>query len=213
MPTLLNGALLPVPVHQFFDNAGNPLASGKIFSYAAGTTTPKALYTDSALTVPHANPIILDGNGRPPGPIYMLASGYKIDLQTSASVSVSPYPADNIYDPGEILAGTLGNVLASGSFGKSSGYTVLVTDRIVTMASSGGPNPCLVNLPAASSATQPVTIKNMGTIPLSIVPNGADTIDSLAAAFAVAASASPLFKSVLLVPDGVSAWWVLASHL
>lgn len=213
MATLFLGALLPVPVFQFFDDAGNPLAGGKLYSYRAGTTTPQALYTDAALSIPYSNPIVLDGNGRAPGPIHMLAGGYKIDLQTSLGVSVSPYPADNVFDPGQVLAGTLGNVLATGSFGKLSGYTVLVTDRIVTMSSTAGPNPCIVNLPPAGNASQPVTIKNMGTVPLSIVPNGADTIDSLAAAFAVAASTSPTFKSVLLVPDGVSAWWVLASHL
>lgn len=48
---------------QFFDNNGLPLAGGQIFTYAAGTTTPLATYTDSSGATPNANPIILDSAG------------------------------------------------------------------------------------------------------------------------------------------------------
>ena len=30
---------------QFFDNNGAPLTGGKLYTYAAGTTTPQATYT------------------------------------------------------------------------------------------------------------------------------------------------------------------------
>lgn len=53
----------PVIVHQFFDDAGNPLAGGKVYTYDSGTTTPKTTYTDKAGTVPNSNPIILDSAG------------------------------------------------------------------------------------------------------------------------------------------------------
>ena len=33
------------PGAQFFDDNGDPLSGGKIFTYAAGTTTPKATST------------------------------------------------------------------------------------------------------------------------------------------------------------------------
>ena len=36
---------------QFFDNSGAPLTGGKLYSYAAGTTTPQATYTTSAGSV------------------------------------------------------------------------------------------------------------------------------------------------------------------
>ena len=49
---------------QFFSNSGVPLSGGKIFSYAAGTTTPQATYTSSSGLTPHSNPIILDSAGR-----------------------------------------------------------------------------------------------------------------------------------------------------
>lgn len=52
---------------QFFDNNGNPLTGGKLYTYAAGTTTPQATYTSAAGSTFHTNPIVLDAAGRVPG--------------------------------------------------------------------------------------------------------------------------------------------------
>jgi len=82
---------------QFFDNNGNPLAGGKLYTYAAGTTTPRAAYTTSAGNVPHTNPIILDSAGRVPGGQIWLTDenvDYKFLLETSTSVLVGTF--DNI---------------------------------------------------------------------------------------------------------------------
>jgi len=49
---------------QFFDDGGNPLAGGKIFTYTAGTTTPQVTYTTAAGNIAHSNPIVLDASGR-----------------------------------------------------------------------------------------------------------------------------------------------------
>ena len=51
---------------QLFDDNGVPLSGGKLYSYAAGTTTPQATYTTSVGNVAHTNPIILDSAGRVP---------------------------------------------------------------------------------------------------------------------------------------------------
>jgi hypothetical protein len=59
-------AVLGVPPYlQFFDADGNPLAGGTITTYAAGTTTPKATYTDSTGNTVADNPIELDSSGIP----------------------------------------------------------------------------------------------------------------------------------------------------
>jgi hypothetical protein len=81
---------------QFFDNNGNPLSGGKLFSYAAGTTTPAATYTSSLGTTAHTNPIILDAGGRVPSGEIWLTDGviYKFVLQTSTNVLIATY--DNI---------------------------------------------------------------------------------------------------------------------
>ena len=55
----------------YLDNNGNPLAGGKINYYAIGTSTPKTVYTDYALTVPAANPQICEASGRTPTQIFL----------------------------------------------------------------------------------------------------------------------------------------------
>jgi hypothetical protein len=81
---------------QFFDNNGNPLSGGKLFSYAAGTTTPAVTYTNSLGITAHTNPIVLDAGGRVPGGEIWLTDGiiYKFVLQTSTNVLIATY--DNI---------------------------------------------------------------------------------------------------------------------
>ena len=81
---------------QFFDNNGNVLSGGKLFSYAAGTTTPATTYTNSLGTTAHTNPIVLDAAGRVPSGEIWLTDGaiYKFVLQTSTNVLIATY--DNI---------------------------------------------------------------------------------------------------------------------
>lgn len=80
------GTLVPYFEGQWFDNNGDPLAGGKVYTYAAGTTTNLATYSDSALSVANANPVILDSAGR--AVIYLSAASYKIVLKTSADVTI-----------------------------------------------------------------------------------------------------------------------------
>jgi hypothetical protein len=56
-------ALAPLAKQRFVDNNGNPLANGKIFTYAAGTTTKQNTYADTSGSTPNANPVILDARG------------------------------------------------------------------------------------------------------------------------------------------------------
>jgi hypothetical protein len=84
---------------QFFDNNGVILSGGKLYTYAAGTTTPKATYTSSSGNTNHTNPIVLNSAGRVPGgEIWLLASPYKFVLNTSTDVLIATY--DNIFGIG-----------------------------------------------------------------------------------------------------------------
>ena len=51
---------------QYFDDAGDPLVSGKIYFYETGTTTPKNTYADINYTIANSNPVILTAAGRQP---------------------------------------------------------------------------------------------------------------------------------------------------
>jgi hypothetical protein len=70
-------ALSAPPLKQkFYDVDGvTPLAGGRVFTYATGTTTPQATYSDYAGTSANSNPVILDANGEAtiyltPGVVY-----------------------------------------------------------------------------------------------------------------------------------------------
>jgi hypothetical protein len=113
---------------QFFDNNGNPLAGGKIFTYAAGTTTPLATYTD--YTGNTANPvypvgIVLDSAGRTPAQIWLTeGSSYKFVLETSAGVTIKT--DDNIFASFE-LAVAVGVPVGKGGSGVNENIAVGLT--------------------------------------------------------------------------------------
>ena len=85
-------SISPVPFLQFIDANGNPLSGGKLYTYAAGTTTPLATYTTSAGTIANTNPVILDSAGR--ASVWLAAGVYKFVLKDSNDVL--SYTTDNI---------------------------------------------------------------------------------------------------------------------
>src|SRR5262245_8564621 len=89
MPT---GTLAPPERRQYFDNSGKPLAYGRLYTYAAGTDTPLAVFTDITLTVPHPNPAVLDAAGRIT--LYILPASYKFTLKDQNDLTI--WTQDNI---------------------------------------------------------------------------------------------------------------------
>jgi hypothetical protein len=81
---------------QFFTDSGVILSGGKLYTYAAGTTTPKTSYTSSSGNTAHTNPIILTSAGRVPGGEIWITAGsnYKFALYTSTDVLIATW--DNI---------------------------------------------------------------------------------------------------------------------
>ena len=86
------GTLAPVEKRQWFDDSGLPLAGGFVATYTAGTSTSAVVYTDAALTTPHANPVVLDSAGR--ATIYLAQAAYKFVISNSAAVPL--YTTDNV---------------------------------------------------------------------------------------------------------------------
>jgi len=90
---MADGALFYPPRAQFLDANGDPVSGGKAYFYEPGTSTPKDVYQDEALTTPHANPVILSTLGA--AEIWMDGL-YKMNLLTSDDVQVPGYPVDNV---------------------------------------------------------------------------------------------------------------------
>ncbi len=208
MAYVFPGALLPWIDRRFTDALGVPLANGSIASFIAGTSTPLETYADSNLNTANAVVITLNANGCAPNPMFLLPRAYKFIVYDSQGVVQPHYPFDSIQDDGQIFAEYFGTFFFAGSKDVISGYTTLNSDHLVTVSSTGGPDPCIVNLISAALAVWPLTIKNVGDTVLSVVPNGANTIDGGVVAVAIAAGGALTFVS-----DGVSAWTITSGYV
>ena len=78
--------LTPSPKMQFFDANGNPLAGGKLYTYASGTSTPLTSYTDYTGNTANTNPIILDSRGEVD--LWLGTATYRLVLETAANVLI-----------------------------------------------------------------------------------------------------------------------------
>lgn len=86
----------PPGLLQIFDDNGDPAAGYLLYTYDAGTTTPRTTWSDAAETTPNLNPIVLDANGR--AQVYWRGN-YYIELRTPANVLVWSQDNFNIPDP------------------------------------------------------------------------------------------------------------------
>ena len=100
-------ALMPQGKQQYFTAGGIPLVGGKVYTYAAGTTTPLATYTTAAADTPNANPVILDSRGE--ASIFFSAANYKIVAKDSLDSTI--WTQDNL--PGDQAATIVANLAAS----------------------------------------------------------------------------------------------------
>ncbi len=100
-------ALMPQGKQQYFTAGGIPLVGGKVYTYAAGTTTPLATYTTAAASTPNTNPVILDSRGE--ASIFFSAANYKIVVKDSLDSTI--WTQDNL--PGDAAASVLASLAAS----------------------------------------------------------------------------------------------------
>jgi hypothetical protein len=106
---------------QEFTDAGALLASGRLYTYAQGTTTLKVAYTDKAGTIAHTYTsdgiggqyIALNARGELPAPMYLAPGSYDIALKTATGATVWTRRADPIDDLAEDLRSDLANPAVS----------------------------------------------------------------------------------------------------
>lgn len=103
---------------------GEPLASGKVYTYYVGTTTNKTVYTDAGLSSAATNPIILDAQGK--AQVYTDGS---VKLRIDDSDDNTRYTLDNLYyqqsDGGIEWGGT--------SSGAANTFSVTITPTIAAL--------------------------------------------------------------------------------
>jgi hypothetical protein len=170
--------IAPYFIIQEFDNNGEPLAGGLLYTYEAGTSTPKATYTDASGNTANANPIELDSAGR--ASVWLDTGSYKFVLRTSAGALIKEI--DDI--TGE----------ASNAFGE--GVDTITTNTLVSAAYQNNILNCTsavtLSLIAAATATEGFvfSVKNSSAGNVTIDPDGSELINGV---------------STLVIPTGYSA--------
>lgn len=86
--------LLPEGKQSFTDGAGKPLVGGKLYTYDAGTSTPRPTYADAAGTIANTNPVVLDARGEA---TVFWQGAYKAVLKDASGVTV--WTVDGVTDP------------------------------------------------------------------------------------------------------------------
>lgn len=127
------------------DPNGNPYVGAQAFFYAAGTTTPKAVYWDSAFDAAHDHPVLSDGAGRFPA-VFIPEGDFRVRVLDAGGATL--WEADGISVPSadngggggggtptELLART-GDVKFRYATGAHSGW-VRANGRTIGSAVSG----------------------------------------------------------------------------
>lgn len=160
---------LTLPYTQIVDANGAPIAGAKIYTYAAGTTTPQASYTDSTGTVAAANPVICDSAGRA---TVWLSGYYRIVVKDASDNTIST--TDNVtalgatgdmnksvYDAANIQEQLVGLTAVQTLTNKSIAIVGVTTN---SDAASGIVGEYLSTMSSSASATITVTIASPGVV-------------------------------------------------
>lgn len=146
--------LTPSAKQQFFSDAGVPLVGGKVYTYAAGTSTPLATFQDSTGLVSNTNPIILDSRGE--ANIWLSPSlAYKFVLKDSNDSTI--WTVDNIniginFANVIITGGTINGVTIGNITPGPATFTTLNASGNITFNGSGQ-----MQIPAGTTANRSAT--------------------------------------------------------
>ena len=118
---------------QFFTDDGSVLSGGKIYTYSAGTTTPRTTYTSSSGLVANANPIILDSDGRLPNDLWLMSGfTYRLVVTDSTNVQIGSYDDIPGVNDGALLSVPFSSITAKPT--TLAGYGI--TDGVTTTAAA-----------------------------------------------------------------------------
>lgn len=137
------GALLPTAqagefrqISQIINSSGNPVVNGYIYIGTYGldpVTNPISLFSDSALSVPIANPVRTDSYGRPTTDVYFSEAQYSYTLKTSALVTIEgPKDREAIATAATVAANQAGTATACGTFGGTANALTCTLDPAIT---------------------------------------------------------------------------------
>lgn len=109
----MSGYNCPQVFFRAVDEAGNPAPGAKLYAFLAGTTIPKAIFYDFALTQPCPHPLIADTSGNF-DQFFLEEGGYKFSLFDVDGNQLRP-PEEPIYGAGGVNASYISALIGNSS--------------------------------------------------------------------------------------------------
>jgi hypothetical protein len=167
------------PDNAQIDSDGDPRSGAKLFTYLAGGSTKVTTYQDSAGTVAHRNPILLNANGLPPAPIWLttgstykfvLAPSTDTDPPVSAILTIDNVSAINDTSPAAaqsewIASGMTPTYVSATSFTVAGDQTaILLSGRRLKTTNNGGTIYATIIRSVYSSVTTVTVLTDSGSL-------------------------------------------------
>ena len=176
----MSAYLTPNPLMQFFDITGAPLHLGTLETFAAGTSTPLATYTDFSAAI--ANPTTITLNTRGEAAVWLGPAAYKFTLRDAAGVLI--WTADNITTQDALLALAAFEATLAGSTGSTLvGFTQTGPGTTRTVQSKLSDSYSVADfgfLPSASAAANTTAFANAWNISRQLtIPAGTYNVGAL----------------------------------
>lgn len=158
--------IAPFGRYRASDADGKPLSGGKLYTYEAGTSTPKKTYVDKNGTAENQNPVRLDANGY--ADVWLDTSAYKFILKDANDVT--QWTVDNIDGGGA-------EGYASAVISKSQGFTLSTNEQNTVIVATAAISIGLISAATAGDGFAAIII-NMSSGNVTIDPDGSETINS-----------------------------------
>lgn len=182
--------IAPYGIYQAFDDNGDPLSGGFLYTYEAGTTTPKATYTTADGDIENDNPVELDASGQ--ASVWLGDGGYKFKLTDSLGNII--FVVDNIGGTSDAAFGALVNMITTNTI-------INVTYKNSVNIATNSPTLSLLSTTSAVEGFY-FSVKNQGSGNVTVDPDGGEFIDG------VSTKIIGPGQSALIITDG-AAWYTL----
>lgn len=125
--------LMPNGKQAFTRSDGTPLVGGKLFTYDAGTSTPRPTYADADALFPNTNPVILDARGEA---TVFWSGAYKVVLKDASDVTI--WTVDDIVSTDSVVGDIYSDFANAASPTKGAGLVGYSDAQAYAAATVGG---------------------------------------------------------------------------
>ena len=183
--TATNFNLSPDAVFRAFSTTGQPLAGGLLYTYAAGTLTPQATYTDSTGATPNTNPVVLDSTGS--ASVWLNRAAYKFVLKdannvtqwTTDQINAQPVKIIDVADYGAVGDGATNDspaFIAAAAAAGAWGTVLIKRPSVSYLLNSNITGPCFWTLMGGAATSGSGTL---GGLTIQQVSGGALNVGNL----------------------------------